>query len=133
MTTHTEKLIQDGLWRDISEAPMDGTIYLGEIIQPDGSFGQPFEAHFDEDIGKHVCVFQTEPVHHMPTHFRPFPDDRCANAFKVAVEALRIISKWHEYPVQAGAEIAAMNMQRCALEALTEIERIACNIENNKS
>lgn len=81
----TDKLIQDGLWQDISEAPRDGTVYLGVIIHPTGICGQPFEAHFDDDIRKHVCVFQTEPVRHVPSHFRPFPDDRLANALKVAV------------------------------------------------
>lgn len=111
----TDKLIADNLWRDISEAPKDGTIYLGAIIQPDGSFGHPFEAVFDDDNGRHSCVFQTEPTWHIPTHFRPLPDDRCANALNIAVEALR-------HYAQGDYRVGDSDVAR---ETLAEIERIA--------
>lgn len=119
--TPTDKLIADGLWRDISEAPRDGAIYLGAIIQPDGRFGQAFEATFDDDMGRHSCVIVTEFKPHLPTHFRPIPDDRLANALRVAVEALRELQVEYKKINHVDAVGASIK----ADEALARINRIA--------
>lgn len=107
-----EKLIQDGLWRDISEAPRDVN-----VIVTDGRCSA--DAYWWVNDWEPCNVSSGDPeldcsITFKPTHFRPLPDDRLANALKVAVGALKDIS-------MANVEV----VDEIVDAALAEIERIA--------
>lgn len=80
----TDKLIADNLWRDISEAPRDGA----RIFAYQESSGGHGVVAWVPCPGDGVWLIDAYGAGWMyPTHFRALPDDRCANALKVAVEA----------------------------------------------
>ncbi len=103
MTTHTEKLIQDGLWRDISEAPECEI----EMLTPLGvARGHAYDFHETMRMPKELWA----------THFRMCDDEgRLANALKVAVNAVYV----------AMSDDVPLDRVAFYREALAEIERIA--------
>lgn len=111
----TDKLIADNLWRDISEAP-EGT----EIIM---DTGLGLAKGYVEDFHQTMRM----PKDLWATHFRPLPDDRCANALKMAVEALNKIQSGRETVRLATLEYQGQKTYaaKIADEALAEINQIA--------
>lgn len=102
-----DDLIAANEWRDISEAPREPSVWV------------LFQAHGYQEIGfwngKYMHTrhsgerFWPEPIE----GFRPLPDDRCAKALRVAVEALDAFQR---------GDVA---IQRIVADALQQIEQIA--------
>jgi len=118
--TPTEKMIQDGLWRPIEEAPKDADI---DAIAPARILAK-------SQTGRCITVKSLSKMHSYRfvdgndnyytesffTHFRPLHDDRLANALKVAVEVLDFMIGNVNTPEMA---------ELWAIQALAEIDRIA--------
>lgn len=124
--TPTDKLIADNLWRDISEAPGDGRRFLCLWLthDPRAKDGLTLSVTrwVDDEYGVGwmpdiACVL---PINQDAAKlFRPIPDDRLANALRVAVEALNSITN-AEYDYETG-----YHSNETAEYALAKIERIA--------
>lgn len=119
MGATTQQMIQDGLWRDIAEAPKDGTTVIVRYppkLRTDVEYIERL-SWFDGWLWRDLRATSLTP-----THFRPLPDDRLANAMKVAVEALEFV---YSNASQSGAEHGKGAMCGRVKKALAEIERIA--------
>lgn len=109
MTDAIKKLIEDNRWRDISEAPDKTT----RMIATDRRVIEVIEYGNDPKWCSHGC--------YEPTHFRPLPDDRCAMALKVAIEALRAVGCGSNASAKTARETDKIVTQK----ALQEITKIA--------
>ena len=87
MDESIQKLINDGRWQPIKGAPRDENGYLALCnFTPDhaGRIGLPFFGRWSTKVSRFVAGGGACAI---PTHFRPLPDDRLANALEVAVAA----------------------------------------------
>lgn len=119
--TSTEKMIEDGLWRPIEEAPKDEAvpflilrpyekIYCDVVIQVSFYQGRMYPD------ARGACIDWEDGIENA-THFRPLPDDRIANALERAVIALQEIN-------QSG-EAHEAGYQQIAKDTLADIDKIA--------
>lgn len=128
MNKATHTLINNNLWRDISEAPRGtGEQFIvcdesGLIVMAEAVAGYPYDDPF-EIFDVTSCRFGTA------TNFRPLPDDRCATALAIAVKALVIADNALNYTVTV-PEVAkqreralrnAAKKVRASLKQITEI------------
>lgn len=127
----TDKLIADSLWRDISEAPKNGKKFLCLWLTHDprakDGLTLSITRWIDDERG---CGWIPDTsVNVLPRNqdaaklFRPLPDDRLANALKVAVEALDYI-QFGTCDCTAPMELCIC-AERKAEETLAKINRIA--------
>lgn len=143
MTPEIKKLIGDGRCRPIEENKVTSK-QLVRYINSNGreryALAQYFEEKqltaFDADCGEYDeeedeyycnagwyvdvpdaagCDFSFCPIDEQPSHFRPLPDNRLADALEVAVEALEWIFGYD----------GNQHTTRKAEEALTKIKQIS--------
>ena len=98
MTNDTiQTFIDEQRWRDISEAPRDGTQVFGKcgndyaLIEWENlGFGTGYWhlANYGKDV---------ELREWNPTHFRPIPTDTPADVMQIAIDALREVAKEKQY------------------------------------
>lgn len=128
MTDAINKLIDDNLWRDISEAPKDDSLVLVNSGYAHDAW-QHVTAHLRNGRWMIACSHSIAK----PTHFRPLPDDRCAKALRVATQNLEYIRE--EYigmdgfkpgtAPEAYQQHVLRKMYEMAVDALQEITKIA--------
>lgn len=128
----TDKLIADNLWRGMEEYPKEMQPVACRIES--GTVGIAYCYHLDYEwpqwnfmaMGMN-CVGALDNK----SKWLPLPDDRCANALKIAVEALRALdvlaTNTMDSPTQKALTRCPADMSDIAHEALAAIERIADN------
>lgn len=134
MATATDKLIQDGLWRDISEADVLSGLHI-LITDYDGYIKEAWASTHTQQIHDGASKWMTpDSSYSDPSVYMPLDTPRrLANALKVAVDSLR-----EQIEIWAGSEVGnpvyaqeAYAIRLCkqmyneASGALAEIERIA--------
>jgi hypothetical protein len=121
MTPEIQRLIEDGRWQPIENAPKDADILLlGEQCHA--------VAYWWVNEWSPCSVLSSDSeldcgLSFEPTHFRPLPDNRLADALEVAVRALQNQQEWLEDLILAKLEPA------CTKDNLREIKKALAEIK----
>lgn len=140
MTTELEKLIEESRWRDIEDAPKGKRVLIAginsngktrtlnaEYIEKhsllcdsdDIDYGDEFNGELYSPEGWYEYIDSYSdwcyyPLEIKPTHFRPLPDDRLADACRVLLDAMRDIDVHGNGAFDEKAEIALQSAEQIA-------------------